>query len=185
ARRVGALAAVAGALCSEPERRLEGALFETGLAAERGLQVWLRRRDPRMQPTPLEEPLEGLRRALFDPATAPTTPEGRCVEYLQSPIRVYGSQQVWVEPEPEGTYRLSWLATDARPGVLVLATSTPVEARALSNLAAFRAEPALGFLVLRHTPSDAGPCTVRLKLPDYAKPLPAAAAPPAFTLSRR
>lgn len=185
ARRVGALAAVAGALCPEPERRLEGALFETGLAAERGLQVWLRRRDPRMQPTPLDEPLEGLRRALFDPATAPTTPEGRYVEYLQSPIRVYGSQQVWVEPEPEGTFRLSWLATDARPGVLVLATSTPVEARALSNLAAIRAEPALGFLVLRHTPSDAGLCTVRLKLPDYAKPLPAAAAPPAFTLSRR
>lgn len=185
ARRVGALAAVAGALCPEPERRLEGALFETGLAAERGLQVWLRRRNPGTPPTPLDEPLEGLRRVLFDPSAPAITPEGRYVEYLQSPIRVYGAQRVWLESEPEGTYRLSWMATDARPGTLVLAASTPIEARALANLAAFRAEPALGFLVLRHTPNDAGLCTVRLKLPDYARPLPSATAPPAFSVSRR
>jgi hypothetical protein len=53
ARRIGALAAVAGALCPEPERRLDGALFEAGLAAERGLQVWLRRRDPGRKLEPL------------------------------------------------------------------------------------------------------------------------------------
>ncbi len=181
ARRVGALAAIAGALCPEAERRLEGAMFEAGLAAERGLHVWLRRRDPRHQTPALEEPLEGLRRALYDPLGAAGTPEARYVEYLQSPIRVYGSQRVWLEPEPEGTFRLSWIALDARPGTLVLAASTPIEARALANLSDFRADPALGFAVLRYTPTDAGLCTVRLKLPEYARPLPAVAPPPSFS----
>ncbi|MCX7800413.1 MAG: hypothetical protein N2109_08745 [Fimbriimonadales bacterium] len=185
ARRVGALAAVAGALCPEPERRLDGALFEAGLAAERGLQAWLRRRDPSKPPEPLEEPLEGLRRALFDPQSQPATPEGLFVRMLQSPLRAYGPHRVWLEPEPEGTLRLSWTVGDTRPATLVLASATPLELRALGNLASFEAQPALGFVVLRFTPSDAGDCTVRLRLPDYASPPPPAAAPPAFSAPRR
>ncbi|HVL40042.1 MAG TPA: hypothetical protein VM328_11685, partial [Fimbriimonadaceae bacterium] len=58
-RRAAALASITAALCPEPERRLHGALFQAGLAAERAYHTWSGVKGA------LIEPLAELRRALF------------------------------------------------------------------------------------------------------------------------
>lgn len=173
-RKVGAYAALAGAICPEPERRLQGAMFETGLAAQRGLSIWLKRRDSKMENQKFLEPWDAMRSALFGQQ------DSAFADFLRSNLRVYGDTRVWVETEPEGSLRISWRARDTRPSSLVFAASTPLEIRALSGISQSSANQALGFVVFKYTATDAGDCTARIRLPDYAQPLPRAVPPPAF-----
>ncbi len=50
ADRAGALAALAGAFCPEPERRLSAAMFQAGLSGSRGLNVWRLRHGAHQSP---------------------------------------------------------------------------------------------------------------------------------------
>lgn len=59
------LAALAGALSPEPERRLDGAMFEAALMAERGLEIWKRRRSQPVESPAKSGALLPLREALF------------------------------------------------------------------------------------------------------------------------
>ncbi len=127
ARRAGALAALAGALSPDPARRLEGALFEAGLAADRVLAV--RRALAAGAPSPrLGEPFGPLRAALF--ARAFGREDDPFWATLRSPLRVGGEGAVTTEDGET----LAWTAPfrlAAEPGTTlggVAYASAPVPA---------------------------------------------------------
>lgn len=115
ARRAGALAALAGAFSPDPSRRLEGALFEAGLAAARtraGLLA-LQAKEPRPK---LSEPFERLRNAVFARAGFATVARPDPFwTLLLSPVRLVGDPAF---ASPDGR-TVVWEA----PGPFVLGTN--------------------------------------------------------------
>ncbi|HEY0865793.1 MAG TPA: hypothetical protein VGE01_00345 [Fimbriimonas sp.] len=183
ARRAAGLAALAGALCSEPERRLFAAMLEAGLAAERGLQTWNRRRGLIAEEAPLPEPMPSMRSALFT-ANEVKDDEGRFALGLLSPLRVYG----WTPLNAatgDTAYRLSWPAGEVKPDVLTLAAGFPITLEPFGNIAASSVASSFGFTELRYTPKGAGICEADLTLPGFAEKLPAGVAVPAYRETAR
>lgn len=183
-RRTAALAALAGALCPEPSRRLEAAMFEAGLAARRGLNVWRRRRGDLAKEPALIEPLESVRNAFFA-SGLPGAGEDPFVRSLFSDVRVYGEQAVVLTSLPVGGYRIAWTAFDARPTVLTFASAYPLDITPRSVFDKFSASQALGFTILNCTPKSAGPCEALLRIPSWASALPPAAPPPRYSETAR
>jgi hypothetical protein len=178
-RRVGAVAAVAGALCAEPERRLDAAMFEAGLAAERGLVRWKRRVNPSLEIKPPIDPLWGIRKALFGYA-APITPDEPFVTYLRSPMRVYTDAPVWVEQDPIGD-RLVWHAMSTRPTTATFASSVSFGLSARHNLGPeFTVTRSLGVTELTATAREPGPCMANFSWRDARLPLPLVQLPPRY-----
>lgn len=172
-RRASALASIAAALCPEPRRRLDGALFHAGLAAERGLAKWLanRRRGPAA--FSFAEPMAGLRDALFlNPAGSA---EGkRYLDSLCAEIRTYSDLPIWVESKgTEAT--LSWPAVAGGPTELALGTGYPVSIVSRANLDAFESRQSLGTLNLKGRSPLNGRCSIVMARPEWAAPLPAVA----------
>lgn len=176
--RAGALASLAAALCPEPMRRLDAGMLEAGLATRRGLEVWRTRSGHSAAADPPPGPFEGLRRAVFNYRSR-SEDDGAFLSALRSEIRVYGSRQVWAESVPGGMV-IRWMAEDAQPMSLILASAYPVTAEAKTNLASAATEDALGFTVIRCTPAERGICEMILKAPEWASPLPAYVEPPRF-----
>lgn len=174
ARRAGALAALAGALCPEPDRRLEGALFQAGIAGQRGLIV-LRRRQSKTEPAPkLIEPLEGVRQVLFgmvDKVQAADAPLGKA---LLNEVRVYGDASILLDPKEQGLV-LNW--TDKQ--FVTLGAPYSLE---LQSKDKFEVHEALGFKRIR-LKSAASPC--RILLPKFAKPRVAISQVPTYTEDAR
>lgn len=169
-RRAGALAALAGALCPEPSRRLDAAMLEAGLAAEAGLAIWQKRNGFSAPDKLPSAPWSGLRKALFLYANPPPADEG-FVRSLLSEIRVYGESAVSASPK-NGGIALAWKAESSQPVSLMLASAYPIEISPSQNLASAAAEEALGFTVIRCVPEGAGPCELLVKTPEWASPLP-------------
>ena len=115
ARRAGALAALAGAFSPDPARRLEGALFEAGLAAGRTRANLLALDAGTARPV-LAEPFDGLRNSVFARV-------GRGDPFwtlLASPVRVVGSPSF---RSPDGV-TVAWEAD----GEFVLGSNADLEA---------------------------------------------------------
>ena len=174
ARRAGALGAIAGALCPEPDRRLEGALFQAGLAAERGLHVLHRRQG---KPDPVQaliEPLEGVRQVLFgmtDKVQAQDAPLGKA---LLNEVRVYGDPSILLDTKGKDLV-LNWtdhvFVTVGAPYALELADDAP-----------FDVFEGLGFKRIRPKRNSL-PC--RIKLPTFAKAHVAIPQIPTYTETAR
>ncbi|MDX2065075.1 MAG: hypothetical protein SFX74_04970 [Fimbriimonadaceae bacterium] len=183
-RRVGAVAAVAGALCAEPERRLDAAMFEAGLAAERGLVRWKRRVNPSLEVKPPIDPLWGVRKGLFGYAAPPDRDEA-FVTYLRSPMRVYTDSPVWVEQDPIGD-RLVWNAASTRPTTATFASSVSFGLSARHNLGPeFTVTRSLGVTELTATALEPGPCMANFTWRDARLPLPLVQLPPRYSESAR
>ena len=93
AQRTGAMAALAGALCPEPERRLAAAMFQAGLSGYRGLNVWRLRHSLIKSLPKLIEPLYGVRKGLFG-LDGPLEPGEQFALSLLSPLRVFSDGSV-------------------------------------------------------------------------------------------
>ena len=154
-RRATALAAVAGALCPEPQRRLEAAMSEAGLAADRGLLMWRARMTRKDERTELIEPLLELRRAIFSfqPIVDPY------LTALSSEMRLYSPVGVRTKETPEGL-ELSIDASDTAQRVLIMASSVAIEVKPGANVASIGLSQALGFVLIRIKPSQAGAATI-------------------------
>lgn len=170
ARRAGALAALAGLLCPEPERRLQGAMFEAGLAAERGLGILRARREGKPEPQFMEA-LEGLRRYAFfrDVRVADEDPFGRS---LLSEVRVFGDTSVSSELQGEAIM-VRWDVADTNAHQIVFAATYPIDFE-LGNMRKLEVERALGLTQVRFVANQPGLCTANLRRPEWAKSLPAA-----------
>jgi hypothetical protein len=173
-RRASALMAVAGAFCTEPERRLEAAMLQSGLAAERALAIYRERRGFGNERKDLIEPLFNVRAGLF------LTMQNRFVDSLLSEVRIVSEQAVTAESTPEGV-ALRFNAESGAHGTLAFEIGRPVTASALSNLKSLVAKQALGRLTIDYEPSAPGECVVLLKSPGWSYPLPALVAPPRYS----
>jgi hypothetical protein len=182
-RRVGALAALAGALCPEPERRLDGALFQAGVAAQRGLFIWRRRRDEIDNEPLLIEPMSSLRSTLFgcDPPGAKSDP---FIRSLLSEIRVYGDIATQLSSGAK-ELTLSWDASDTRPMSITLASAYPIEVKPVTAFASFSCKEALGFTVIRCTAKDVTRCEVTIRVPTWASSLPNSVSIPRYSETPR
>jgi hypothetical protein len=183
ARRAGSLAALAGALCPEPERRLDGALFQAGVASERGLQIWRRRREEIAKEPLLIEPMSALRSTLFG-CDAPGVKADAFVQSLLSEIRLYGDIAAQLSSDNK-EIRLSWQAPDTRPMILTLASAYPLEIKPLSAFDSFSCKDALGFTVIRCMVKDRTRCEVAIKVPTWASALPNSASVPRYSETPR
>jgi hypothetical protein len=178
-RRAGALAALAAGLCPEPERRLEGAMFQAGLSAERGLMLWRRRNGLEPKDTPLLETMLGVRQGMF--GLRGKAEDGEAFwRSLVSPLRAYGDTPVSFGRTGEN-YTLEWPIVEAKPSVLTLASSYPLNLLPAENLPSLRITQALGFTELRYVPEAAGTCRVSLTLPKWAKAPPPAVPVPRYS----
>jgi hypothetical protein len=176
-RRAAALAAVAGFLCPEPERRLQAAMLEAGLAAERGIGILRARKAGKPEPKMLE-PLDGLRRYAFlrDVRFADEDPYAKS---LLSEVRVFGDASVSAEMEGEALVA-KWQTTDTEAHQIVFASAYPIDFE-LGNMKSLDVERALGLTQVRYVAHAPGPCYCNLRIPEFAKRLPAAAPVPRYS----
>ncbi|MGV3614333.1 MAG: hypothetical protein ACO1SV_03265 [Fimbriimonas sp.] len=165
-RRSAALAAIAGALCPEPNRRVAAGMLQAGLAAERGLNIWRRRAAQIPSEPPLLEPLLELRAGLFR-LTTPKAVADPFVETILSPLRVFSDEAATLT-DREGKLIMSWPVVEAKAGTLALASTAPIEPAAVANLPRFIFERVLGLTEVRYTPEAAGACEASLGQPTWA-----------------
>ena len=176
-RRAAALASVAGFLCPEPERRLQAAMFEAGLAAERGVEILRARKAGKPEPKMLE-PLDALRRYAYlrDARVADEDPYAKS---LLSEVRVFGDASVHTEMEGEALVA-KWETTDTEAHQIVFASAYPIDFE-LGNMKSLDVERALGLTQVRYVAHAPGPCYCNLRIPEFAKRLPAAAPVPRYS----
>lgn len=179
-RRATAIAAVAGALCPEPIRRLDAAMFQAGLAAEEGLRTWQGRQGLPISGPPTVEPLDSLRRALF--AMKPTDAGVALLEGFLSEIRVYGPQ-AFSASSVEGAVMLEWSEAAGTEFSVILASGYPVDIAPGENVDLKEVGEALGFTVVKGISKGEGVCSLRVTLPTWAKPLPKMPAAPRYSES--
>ncbi len=165
-RRAGALCAIAGALCPEPTRRLDAAMLQAGLAAERGLGVYLARQAQAEVPMYLE-PLWTVRNTIFEMAQTPRRTSAFAVALL-SGVRVFGDAPVRCSTDGSKS-SVQWVLAESK--AVTLASSFPISAAG--------AQHALGFTRLFPT-GNAASQTVAIQLPYWAQPLPASLSPPQY-----
>jgi len=180
-RRASALAALAGALCVEKERRLDAAMFQAGLAAERGYTEWRRKNGLSVIEAKLLEPLEALRAAFFGMESKGAQAEA-FLRSLQSEIRVYGDLAYSAEARTESLALIFGLR-EAGPRTVVLASGYPITVNEGANVTVQSVQDALGFTVIRLTPKEPGRCELLISPPTWAAPLPKAAEVPRYVES--
>ncbi len=178
-RRAAALAALAGALAPEPERRLEAAMLQAGLSAERGLALWAMRRGLAPSLPPMLEAALPVRRALFSLGLAEVH-ETPFLRAILSDLRAFGDTPLTLAPG-SGAPTLSWPALGPRPAAFTLLSAYPLgELTPLENLVKVEPRRSLGYTEVRYVADVAGQCRATLKLPPWARPLPPTAEPPRY-----
>lgn len=168
-RRTGALAALAGALCPEPQRRLDAAMAQAGLAAERGLGIFLQRAAGKIDEPTYLEPLWTIRNTIFDMSQIPPhfSPFART---LLGTVRIFGDTSVRCEEDAAKGILLSWTETPS----IIIASGYPIVAEG-DNI---EARHILGYTSI--TATTAGDHVATLTLPPWADPLPKFVMPPLY-----
>jgi hypothetical protein len=170
ARRTGALAAIAGALCPEPERRLEAAMMQAGLAGQRGLGIYFERLVGSTLEPPYLEPVWDVRNTLFFMVHSPRRASPFAAS-LMGRLRVFGDTPVRCVARDSGTdAELTWTDAD----VVTLASGFPIQVTGDS----ISTQHTLGYTIVR-----AGDPLKRLStlvLPPWVSALPKFVAPPRY-----
>ena len=177
ARRASAILSVSGALSDVPERRLDGAMLQAGLAAERALALYQRKRGFTVDRPDLIEPFYNLRAALYQGSP------NQFVDSLMSEVRIVSDEAVTAEQTEDGVL-VTWTPTTTGPGRLTFEIGRPVTAEPKDNLRSLVANQALGTLTVDYDPLAPGSCSLLLKSPGWTVPLPHWAAPPAYSENR-
>ena len=167
ALRAGSLAAVAGAFCPEPERRLSAGMFQAGISGFRGLSIWKMREGLSAVKSAQLEPIFPIRKAIFGLSGAPVEGES-FVTRLQSPLRVFSEPAIFLQKQGPD-YSLAFPGVKGKSGVLMLATAYPIEASVHANLTSLKAIAALGFTEIHYVCAADGQCEIKLTLPPYGK----------------
>lgn len=182
-RRASAVLALAGAFSSLPVRRLEAAMLQAGLSAERSIEHWRMQRAGVFGQPKLLEPLEAARKLLYS-LEAPI-PEELFASVLFSPLRSDNRRSLRLVLE-DGTPTLSWWNYDGLPGSLALFAPGAMRLGGLSpNLQSAVLTKSDGLTVLQFRPADAGLCGSALIWPVGSPPIPALPAQPSYSESLR
>jgi len=189
-RRAAALAAIAGSMCPEPERRLNAGMLQAGLSAERGYELWRAHHESTASATKFLEPMGGIRRGIFRlqpfvtkrevAAAQPVDPEMAFVDTMTSPIRLFGDLALQLVTRDKMLV-LQWPTVEAKPSVVSFVSGFEIKLDPLTNIPRFRADQTLGATEVTFTPETAGICEIRLTLPTWVKGLPATVKAPAYS----
>lgn len=161
--RAGSLAALAGALRQDPDGRADAALFEAGVAAQRGFRRWA----PAVgwpAPSACPEPFVAIREALFLYERRGSEPA--YVSALLSPIRLLGGLPVIAQAVDEGV-QVAWTLPDSRAkDVHLVSVETGLQVAKLDG--AFLRQDG----VIRATREGLGSATFNwpTALPEWAEP---------------
>ena len=181
-RRAQALTSLAAAISPEPQRRLDGALLQAGLAAERGLAIWKQRSASGPPVGKYLETYEGIREDIF--GKEDYRRKSGFGRLILSEVRAFGDVGVsLIASDKKRTLR--WTAGDSRPMTITLATTFPFQVAAGKNVLDLQVSQGLGFTILRFRPKDAGTCEAELILPDWIEAIPAWSAAPRFDETER
>lgn len=170
-RRAEALAALAGALCPEPERRLQAAMMQAGLASERGLNIYARRMGYIKAEPPLLEPMEGLRQVLFALDSKVTGNECLFARAMLSDFRVFGATPIFVDRKNDDL-SMVWDSSGLKAAAFTLASAFPISLSPGPNVERLTVKDSLGFTRVQYSAKTPGVCAAKLTLPTYAKPPP-------------
>ncbi|MBS1713176.1 MAG: hypothetical protein JST30_02440 [Armatimonadetes bacterium] len=172
ADRASAMTALAAALEPDGRSELYGALLCAGLDAKTGYTVFCKGKDlPLTAPsTSAFDPYRPLLRALYseDDKALEACPY---VKGLSSPVRLLSAQPVTTTALPVG-YRLAWPHSASDRAVLVLSVSAPCSVFPGDNVESVEATDTFGLMTVRYVPKAPGECSVVLKPPKWAQPLP-------------
>jgi hypothetical protein len=102
--------------------KLDAAMLEAGLVAERALSLWLGVK----KPTPLIEPIEQIRRRLFKPGEKFITKREPVLPMLVNPVRVLIGPPLSAKNVADG-YAVKWIAPDLKSQRLVLQSPQTLE----------------------------------------------------------
>jgi hypothetical protein len=102
--------------------KLDAAMLEAGLVAERALSLWLGVK----KPTPLIEPIEQIRRGLFKPGEKFITKREPVLPMLVNPVRVLIGPPLSAKNVADG-YAVKWIAPDLKSQRLVLQSPQELE----------------------------------------------------------
>jgi hypothetical protein len=176
-RRVKAIAAIAGCFSSSVKMRMQSALFQASLSAERGLNLWRRRQGLATSEPRLLEPLFGVRKGLFS-LTQMGSLDPVLTNWL-SEVRCFGDQPTWIAPSEFG-FDLCWLASNRQFGTISVETAYPLNFSSKRNLKSLFSSQRYGYHELRYEPERAGECNANLYIPDWCDPIPITALPPTY-----
>ncbi|HMS54623.1 MAG TPA: hypothetical protein PKA27_04415 [Fimbriimonadaceae bacterium] len=157
ARRAAAIASMACLISDQTS--LDAALFEAGLAGERGLGIFLRRKG-RIQAEPkLNEPFANLRKSAFFTASGqwiPSLPYGA--------IRVFGDRSFRVSGRTP-TFRLAW-TTSAQENFSFVLTGPVLDVLPETNVASVRLTKFGAVTIVDCQCKALGEAAVSLELPE-------------------
>jgi hypothetical protein len=178
------LAALAGAMCTDGERRLAAAMFEAGLAGERGLAIWRSRHGAQNPPVPLLECMHGMRSEIFrlvPPRIRPPQPEPGALfaDAIMSPLRIFCEGPAWLDFDRKRLV-LEWAAGDAKPSVFQMLDFLGIEILPIANLPRFRADRTLNQIDVRYMPGQAGPCRAWIDMQAGSATLPNSSLAPRY-----
>ncbi len=167
-RRAMALAALAGALSPEPERRLDGAMFEAAIMAEKGLEIWKRRRVQQIDSQADTGELLSIREAIFTRSLLKTNP---FVELLRSMYRLsgprgFGFQQSALTATATGT------VLDNQAVSFGIHTGFELAIRPKKNVLNLVSSGQFGTHRILVQPKDPGEFQIMFDLPQWAKKIP-------------
>ncbi len=178
-RRATALTAVACALSQDPSIRLQGAMLQAGLAAERGLGIWRLERRWDARPKPLIEPLQPLRSGLFflDPDRDGEDP---FVLSLLSPIRLFKGPGLEAKMDATSV-NVTWQHRRNPAEPLIFYSKFPLRFTPVKNLGLLVPTVAGGATTLTYEPELRGTCELSIKIPPSVKVLPATVPVPGYS----
>jgi hypothetical protein len=179
-RRAAALMSLAYVMDGGDAARLEAAMLETGLCAQRGLQRWQAHRHMATE-SPFLEPLDDLRTQLF--FTKVPLPADAFVQSLLTPVKCKSDAAVTTSMRGTDTV-LQWVATDELPTELELFCSGDYHVEKGRNVDSFDLKQTPTGVRLKVMSVDVGPTEVVLKSAKNA-PLPPYVVPPPYSEVRR
>lgn len=147
-RSAAALVAITAAMAPEPERRLEGALFEAGLAAQVGLERWKKRQGQNPTVGNYLEVLPGIRTDIYGTVDYRRSPDfGRV---MLSPVRIYSDEAVSLTGDKSSAQLV--LNALAKPTLLTLASAFAVNVSTESP--GWTLEQGFGLNILKGAPGQ-------------------------------
>lgn len=179
ARRSGALAAIACALSADPNVRLQGALLESGIAAERGLGIWKLDKRWEKKPLVLIEPLQGLRDGLFFADTDKTGDDPFTLSLLSEVRLMRGPGLSATQTGNTATIKWAHKRNPANP--MVFASGFPIAFSKGKNIKSIETSPSFGLTVLSYEPESRGECQIGIQMPIWARPLPKTVTVPSYS----
>ncbi len=178
-RRATALAALAGALSQDPAVRLQGAMLEAGLEAQRGLAVVRRRQGLIAEEPAFVEPSLDIRASLFALKRRSKT-DASFFELLQSPLRIGEGEGLELVRDSAGL-ELKWTCTDLKPSVITFLAPCDLRVSPITNLLRLNPAKSPSGLSLFYLPDAFGPCQVRLTPPADRPRIPAEVPVPVYS----